>query len=515
MPDKPNDQSNDKPIEDVDFDLETSPLFPAQENVVKSDKLSPLVWISLAVLIIIALGVVFVLPTIVEEYELPLEKRVQVSPSLPGARPAQELGISPFELAQQAIHRKEAQDVLASLLELQADLDAIEVDSWGGEVYREAISFAEIGDGFYREQAFIEARDSYSQGLNALQNIIDTTPEVLVRLLQQGQIALEVLDAQLAAQYFSQALLLDIENSLAMAGLARAKTLDEVGGLISRAQTRYEGSELEAALELYEQAFSLDPQYTALGTNLNRVKQAITENEFSQIMSEGYALLENEQPELAINAFRQASNLGIRIEQALAAITQTENQISSREISTLQGQISSAEIAEQWAEAVSAYKEVLSVDGNLVFAINGKDYAEKRLRLDQLLEASIAAPERFADDEVYQQTLDIYYTGRAIEEPGDKLVQQLTTLQELLDSSQQSISVQLISNNETQVSLLRSGGLGLFQRQSISLKPGRYVLVGQRQGYRDVRTEFMVGFGQTPTQVLIQCDEKIIASRGR
>jgi hypothetical protein len=42
-----------------------------------------------------------------------------------------ETAVSPFEEAQRSIQRKQSQDVLAELLELQGQLDLLEVEAWG------------------------------------------------------------------------------------------------------------------------------------------------------------------------------------------------------------------------------------------------------------------------------------------------------------------------------------------------------------------------------------------------
>ena len=73
------------------------------------------IWVSVAGLLLAALLVIFVLPALVTEYELPLELRVDVTELQP--LPAEPVStISPFEEAQRSRQRKEAQDVLAELL---------------------------------------------------------------------------------------------------------------------------------------------------------------------------------------------------------------------------------------------------------------------------------------------------------------------------------------------------------------------------------------------------------------
>jgi hypothetical protein len=77
------------------------------------------------------------------------------------------------------------------------------------------------------------------------------------------------------------------------------------------------------------------------------------------------------------------------------------------------------------------------------------------------------------------------------------------------------IEVSFRSDSQTEVTLLRIKDLGTFEQTSLSLKPGRYVAVGKRSGYREIREEFTVGFGLTPEAVIVQCDEPIVSSSRR
>ncbi|HJO10688.1 MAG TPA: hypothetical protein QGI39_01435 [Gammaproteobacteria bacterium] len=512
-----SDKDIDKP-EPVDFDVAGNPLFSDQPAQAKSDRPSIWVWLGLGSLLIVALAVIFVLPTIVTEYELPLERRLAVTelqPSLPAVSRNQPSEISPFDEAQRSLERKQAQDVLADLLLKQAELDQLEVQRWGLADYENSLEQARGGDELYREQGFGQARDAYQRGRDGLQALIDSIPVVMTQTLIEAQVALDAADTEAAMEQYSLALLFDPDNELAQIGYQRAQSLEEVTSLLTDAGERYEDGELQVALESYQNALDLDSYNEVARAQIQQVAAEIRENEFSQIMSAGYSHLENGNTDEAIAEFRRASGLGINQEQALAAITQTENEIASAEINSLQRQIGLAETEERWAAVVSDYDAVLTIDPNLVFAIDGRDYAGKRLNLDQLLANAIDIPERFAEDSVFEQTRDIYFTGRSIENPGFRLAEQLDDLQALLETSQVPINIQLVSDNLTNVTLLRIGSLGSFEQHQLSLKPGVYVAVGTRSGYRDVREEFTVGFGLTPASVLVQCDERVVATNGR
>jgi len=469
------------------------------------------IWFSVAGLLLAALLVIFVLPALVTEYELPLELRVDVTELQP--LPAETVStISPFEEAQRSRQRKEAQDVLAELLTQQEALEFLEVKQWAQDEYAAALEVASIGDEYYRTQDFQLATESYTQGRDNLVEIQALVPAVLNQNLAEAQNALDAQDSVVAQNKFSLALLLDPDSDVAQIGLERALALDEVSSLFVEADNLLEDGELEAAQVIYRQIVSVDSYNQDAQQRISEVAGLILQREFSLIMSSGYAFLENDNPDQAIAKFERAASLGINQEQARAAIMQTENEIANAEISVIQLNITEAESQEQWHAAVVEYDNALEIDANLVFAINGRDYASKRAQLDDLLVSAIETPDRFYEQDVFQQTLDVYYTGRAIENPGARISDQLQKLQLLLETSQVPLDIQIVSDNLTDVTILKIGNLGLFEQTMVSLKPGGYVAVGKRIGYRDVREEFVVGFNQTPDSVLVQCVERVVST---
>ena len=79
----------------------------------------------------------------------------------------------------------------------------------------------------------------------------------------------------------------------------------------------------------------------------------------------------------------------------------------------------------------------------------------------------------------------------------------------LLKRAATPLRVQLVSDNQTEVSVFRVGRFGFFGTQEIDLRPGNYVAVGIRPGYRDVRVEFRVAPEIEMQPVVVQCEEPI------
>ena len=478
---------------------------------------APIVWLMLGVLSLLALAVIFVLPGIVAEYELPFTPRAEVSePVRPSSSAlANSPALSPFEEAQRAKQRQDAQEILARLLARQEALEGLQVTAWAQEEYAEAIAFAHLGDESYRSAAFAEASVQYQAADDALARLQEAAPQVIAEAITTGQQALLDGDSGLAIAQFELALLLAPDNSTAQSGLRRANTLDEVEMLLDEARDLSESLAFDTALQRVQEAIALDNAHVDAQTMARELRAQIADNTFNRIMSEGFSALQNENPEAAIAAFERALAMRPGSAQAQEAITQTQDQIAVAKITA--NRIAAEEFTEQerWADAVAQYNEALSIDPNIVFAVQGKDYASKRLQLDQLLQSAIEQPERLSDTAVYEQTVQIYYTGRNIEEAGQRLLGQLDALETLLNKAQVPVDVQIFSDNSTQVTVYQVGELGQFESRVLSLKPGKYIAVGTKAGYRDVRKEFEVGFDNRSAPVTVACTEEIVAVNRR
>lgn len=475
---------------------------------------TPVVWLMLALASLLALAVIFVLPGVVAEYELPFTPRAQLTDPAPQLlRPS--AAISPFEEAQRAKQRQEAQQVLASLLERQNALEAAEVMKWAAADYEAALEYARLGDESYRTQAFAQATEQYRRADSDLAAIQDASSRVLADSLAMAQEALRAGDAASASEHFRLALVLAPSNAVAQAGLARAATLEDVLALLAQAEGLRATGQLQVALERVQQALALDGAHQAtreLGASL---RTEIADNTFTRIMSAGFAALQAETPDEASAQFERALALRPNSTQAREALTQAQDKRAVQQITAHRQAAQDFEEREQWAQAVSEYEAALAIDANIVFAVQGLDYAQKRLQLDRLLQDAIEQPERLADTGVYEQAVQVYYTGRNIDPTGARLQAQLQSLEGLLSKAQVPVEVQLLSDQKTEVTVYQVGVLGQFEQRVLSLKPGKYVAVGTRVGYRDVRKEFEVGFDNRSAPVVVACTEKIVAVNRR
>lgn len=416
---------------------------------------------------------------------------------------------SPWSDAQLAKLRKEAQDVLANLLESQEQLEALGVELWAGEEFEQAQVFAQQGDAQYRDRLFVDATASYEQGVEAMQTLLDTVPTVLARLLAEAQEAIEAGDREAAQSALLIAQAIEPDNAQLATLTARTALLDQLMTLMAQAETAEEARDLASAQTLLKQANALDPLHQRVQSELERVTAAYIRLQFNRAMSDGYVALNQNQFNSANTAFRQAAKLVSGSPEAASALQEVQVAQTAYRLSTLQDLGKVAQANEQWKDAVSAYEEALKIDANIFFAQEGLKRSGTRAKLDEKFSAAIDEPSRLADIAVAEATENLLRQAASITPKGPVLSRQMSQLETLLKQANTARPLTLTSDGETEVIVYKVARLGQFQQRTLTLRPGEYTAVGTRNGFRDVRVTFNLSHDGPLPAVVISCTENI------
>jgi tetratricopeptide (TPR) repeat protein len=460
-------------------------------------------------LLLVLVGVViFILPTFVSPPDPATSSVVVISPRSDTAVAANQ--VSPFEEAQKLRQREAAQNVLAELLDLQESLEDKAAETWATEEFEQVFGLAAQGDAAYREQDFIVASDFYQQGLGILLALDADLPIVFARYLEAGEQAILDGNPALAEESFNIAVLVNPDSSEAVTGYDRSQILAQVLDIIAQGEALHEAEQFEEAREFYRQALARDPDHEGASTLLNQVNRDIVDRDFSIAMSRGFTALSNRNPEQAETAFRQALALKPQSPEATAALEQTVSQMTLSAINSHLDDAREFVGQEQWQLALDAYDAALVIDPNLVTARENRSQANSRNNLDSYLETVNNNPLRLAEDTVYQQAVGIYNEALNISGNWPRLDGQLLSLRNFLERATEPVPVRLQSDGLTNVTVYQVGSLGQFTNQTLDLTPGTYVAVGIREGFRDVREEFTVGFDGQPPVITVQCMEAVL-----
>ncbi len=465
--------------------------------------------VSLAVLLLVLLGVVFLLPKTVTNDGPPKpvdSGATQEEPQASDAKP--EIKDLP-ERDARVRTREETDEILGRLLSRLRTLEGRAVQRWGGAPYKRAQQAYAAGDAAYLDDDYAVADDNYRDAYEALEPLLEQVDKVFSTVLADAERALDNGDSVEALRLYELAVAISPSHGPARAGLVRAQNLDDVLALTEQGLALERDLELDAARRSYEQAIELDPEWEVARAGRQRVLQTINELEFDQRMTEGLTALSESDFLGARAAFRMAQKLQPDSREPADGLMQVDQGIRLSNISALERKAASLESREKWQESADAYQRILELDSNLSFAQQGLTGSRKMVALHEQLEDYIKDPDSLGSPRKLQTATQLVVDITRMSDIGPRLAGQRDELSRLLKRAATPLTVELISDNATDVSIYKVGKLGTFTRTELQLRPGTYVAVGSRPGYRDVRVEFRVAPEIDMQPVIVRCEERI------
>lgn len=473
--------------------------------------------ISLLVLLIVLLGVVFLLPkTVTREPPQPVTGAgpEEAAPQTDGgtAEPGVEFNENIDDLSgrdQRVQDRGATEEILGELLAKMDTLEGRAVQRWGGLRYSRAQSVYAEGDEAYLTRDYATASEKYREAIEIVEPLLDEVDRVFDTTLAEARQALEAGDAVEALRLFDLATAISPGHSGAQAGLIRARNLDTVLSLTDQGFAYEKDLELEAARQSFQSAVDLDAEWQPAQLGLDRVLETINQMEFDQRMSEGLFSLAEGDFLGARAAFRMARKLKPGSPEPADGLLQVDQGIRLDNIVALERRALAEEQGEKWGTASTTYEGILELDGNLEFAKAGLNRSRQMETLHSTLETLIGNPDSLSRPSTMQSATKLLLDITRMENIGPRLSDQRDELSRLLKRAATPLTVRLVSDSVTDVSIYKIGKLGSFDTHELSLRPGTYVAIGVRPGFRDVRLEFRVAPEVDMQPIVVRCEEQI------
>lgn len=485
----------------LDAGPDATPLVRRRPLTRPAGRLPVLVVGGLVALLAGVLAVVFWLPRVVSERGPLVSSTPRPPPSAPTAsvatkRPAPDL-------------RALAGAALAERVRAEEVAKAAGADRWGGADWLEARRLADLGDTQFRDRDFAAAGASFNQASGRFKQLADGAPAALSAALQAGQDAFLRADQSAAIAAFERALLIRPGDPAATRGLARSQQLDEVLGAMAEAVAREAAGDLAGARANYASVLKLDADWAPARAALGRIDAGRAASEFERAMARGLAALAAGRASEARSAFNRALALRPGDAGARSGLEQLDGDERRGRLTRLQTDAERLVAAERWSEAADQYRALLDLDVTLAAAKTGLATTEARAALNRRLEQQLANGGRFNDDTVVAVAQAVVLDAEAVVTPGPVLTGQITRLKSLIAAAARPIPVEVESDNLTSVVIYKVGDLGAFTSRTVELRPGTYVIVGTRDGYRDVRRSVLIVSDGSQAPIDVRCEEPI------
>jgi hypothetical protein len=236
---------------------------------------------------------------------------------------------------------------------------------------------------------------------------------------------------------------------------------------------------------------------------------AFGDDAYAKAAGEGFAALGAGQLDKARRAFERARAVRPDGPEAREGLRRVDAARNGHTLAVRRAEAEDLEDEEHWQDALDAYDGVVRQDASRAWAQEGRARAGARLQLGDSLQALIDHPDRLANPRVRNEAATLLQTAEQEPTIGPVLRTQITRLTTLLPALDRPVRLLLVSDNLTQVTIASVGSFGSFARRDIELKPGRYTVIGTRDGYREVRRDITVSPGEEYLTVNVSCSEPI------
>jgi serine/threonine protein kinase/tetratricopeptide (TPR) repeat protein len=390
-----------------------------------------------------------------------------------------------------------------------AALEARGAGLWGGKDFALAKSRAAEAVGADDAGNPRMAAERLNEALTRLDAVEARRTQALATQLAAGDKALAAGQPEVAKQAFEYARRIDPTSTRARDGLNRMRSLGGVLPLLADGRNAETEKDFARAVQDYSQALSLDPSNADAKAGLARANAAFGDDHYAKAVGTGFAALGAGRLDDARAAFENARTIRPNGAEAATGLSRVSAALRARGFATSRQRGAALEAEERWEEAFDEYDAALRVDPSLSFAQIGRERAQRRAELNTRLQALIDRPERLAAPAVRDEAEVLIDRALSQEPSGPVLRSQVARLQILLPDFDKPVQVSLVSDNATQVAIQRVGSFGTFSRREIALKPGKYTVVGTRDGFRDVRRDITVAPGQDAQSISVSCNEPI------
>ncbi|MEM8845068.1 MAG: tetratricopeptide repeat protein [Pseudomonadota bacterium] len=478
-------------------------------------------WVSLSILLVLAVMVIFLLPKAVQEdisdsnqskeslLETDIVEEVDQVPEQISTETEESSTAEIISLREQEQTKVQVEELIASLIKLEKNLESHAVKKWAAEEFMQAQEQGRIGDEFFRRRDYAGAIEPFENAIAQFQALEQLIQPTLERALERGEQALIQGDEVTATQQFELAKSIENNNVRAINGLQRASTIKELFAILRRASSFESHGQLQQAKTTYQEAVTLDPLSNEAKSSLARVESKLNDQAFEQIIATAYRALQNSQYSDARAAFNSANTLKPNSNEPTIGLNKVAEAIRQEKISNLLFEANHFAELQQWQQSAESYEKVLELNSNNQAAQQGLQVSLAKAKSLADLKIALASADQLYKDDVLEQAEDLLLRIEDLESPGSVIQQQFEKLRQLVHVASTPVAVTLESDSNTQVTVFKVARLGTFDRHQLQLRPGPYTIVGTRNGYRDVRISIQVSPENQDSIISVRCEEAI------
>ncbi len=246
------------------------------------------------------------------------------------------------------------------------------------------------------------------------------------------------------------------------------------------------------------------------GAERLKVLQGLIKNQkFDAHISAGFAAIENGQAKEAGHHYRKAGKIDSEREELVLLSGQLKALEKSLRVQQAIDQAEQAVRRDDWRQAKNDFTRAAKDAPANQKVVEGLRRTEQILELQARFSQYFKNPYRLAQEDTRSEAEKTLIQAKVFSNYSYGIKRESEQLVELIVKLNRLISVTVISDNETYVSVRSVGRVGTVSEKKIQLKPGNYTFEGARDGFKSKLVKVLIPYDQGDFTVRVICDESI------
>ena len=266
---------------------------------------------------------------------------------------------------------------------------------------------------------------------------------------------------------------------------------------------------LEEELEALSRILKIVPDSVESEERVKEVKNLLLDQRFNRAVARVIKSIENGNLKQAKQALGEVKRIRPTHVESVKLTDQVE--LFERQQKRDQHLVAARRDVKQdnWEGALLNYGRALALDSTHHEANQGRDIATRILDLQRIIDDFVARPGRLSSANIAKAATNTVENAKSLAKFSEKLKKSISDLEKSIEIAKTPVPVQILSDNQTEISIRRIGRIGKTEKRTIELRPDTYTFEGKRKGYRSKLIEVVVKYnGGSPIEIRVICDER-------
>jgi hypothetical protein len=323
--------------------------------------------------------------------------------------------------------------------------------------------------------------------------------------LAQAEQAYDEDNSKLAQLYLNQAVNIKSQEPRALSLQQQLASYPQIAKLLRALKIAKVENNLQKQVSILQQIIAQDASRIALAEELKRLTKKLNERMFSQAIAEGLTATDQQKLRKANRAYQRAKAVYSQRPELKVLQKRMAQQQTSNNLQALLVRLDTAALADDW-RGVLAMTQSTSVSNATIQTYQNN--AQTILRLQQTANHYLTRPERLQDKNIRQQAQTFVTDNVTMALKSPSFAEQIEQLSEKLGAASSQQQLYITSDGKTDIWVLGVGHVGQITAKGILLYPGKYIVEGRCQGFRNNQLSITL-LASVAATIHVVCDERI------